>query len=99
MITATATARPEHGGLASGLVNTTYQVGSAIGLAAMVALASAKTSSLAATGISAAAATNSGFSGAFIGASVIAFGAALLPAVAVRLPRARSAQSSVANAA
>jgi MFS family permease len=29
MITSTAAARPEDGGLASGLVNTTYQVGSA----------------------------------------------------------------------
>jgi hypothetical protein len=35
----TAGAHPEDGGLASGLVNTTYQVGSAIGLAAMVAIA------------------------------------------------------------
>ncbi|MBZ0237131.1 MAG: MFS transporter [Deltaproteobacteria bacterium] len=38
MITATSGARAEDGGLASGLVNTTYQVGSAIGLAAMVAV-------------------------------------------------------------
>ncbi len=38
MITATAGAAPEHGGIASGLVNTTYQIGSAIGLAAMVAV-------------------------------------------------------------
>ena len=45
-----ATARPEDGGLASGLVNTTYQVGSAIGLAAMVAVAGSKTSSLALDG-------------------------------------------------
>ena len=36
MITSTMGARPEDAGLASGLVNTTYQVGSAIGLAAMV---------------------------------------------------------------
>ena len=38
MITSTMGARPEEAGLASGLVNTTYQVGSAIGLAAMVAV-------------------------------------------------------------
>jgi hypothetical protein len=30
---------PEQGGLASGVVNTTYQVGSALGLAAMTAIA------------------------------------------------------------
>lgn len=40
MITATAGARPEDAGIASGLVNTTYRIGSAIGLAAMVAVAS-----------------------------------------------------------
>lgn len=39
VIVSTAGARQEDGGLASGLVNTTYQIGSAIGLAAMVALA------------------------------------------------------------
>lgn len=99
MITATATVRPEDGGLASGLVNTTYQVGSAIGLAAMVALASARTSSLAATGIAAVGATNGGFSAAFVGAGVIAFAAALLAAATVRSPRKSSQPSAVANAA
>jgi len=84
MITATAAARPEDGGLASGLVNTTYQVGSAIGLAAMVAVAGAKTSSLAAAGIDAAAALNDGFSAAFVGAGAIALAAAILAALAVR---------------
>ncbi|MGI8451261.1 MAG: MFS transporter, partial [Streptosporangiaceae bacterium] len=36
--TALSSARPEEGGLASGVVNTSYQVGSALGLAAMAAL-------------------------------------------------------------
>jgi len=67
MITSTASARPEDGGLASGLVNTTYQVGSAIGLAAMVAVS-----------------MNGGYSAAFLGASSIAFGGALLAALAIR---------------
>src|SRR5919112_6658836 len=39
--TAISSARPEEGGLASGIVNTGYQVGSALGLAAMTALAAA----------------------------------------------------------
>lgn len=37
--TAISSARPEEGGLASGIVNTSYQVGSALGLAAMTAVA------------------------------------------------------------
>jgi hypothetical protein len=81
MITATAGACPEDGGLASGLVNTTYQVGSAIGLAAMTAAASGQGS------------LHAGFSAAFIGAAIIAFGAAAIAAVAIR---SRTASSSAA---
>lgn len=85
MITATAGARPEDGGLASGLVNTTYQVGSAIGLAAMVAVAGSRTASLAGTQ-DAVHAMNGGFSAAFLGAAAIAFVAAAISAVAIRSP-------------
>ena len=38
---ALSSARPEEGGLAAGIVNTSYQVGSALGLAAMTAVAAA----------------------------------------------------------
>ncbi|MGH2898128.1 MAG: MFS transporter, partial [Solirubrobacteraceae bacterium] len=40
--TAIQSARPEEGGLAAGIVNTAYQVGSALGLAAMAALATSQ---------------------------------------------------------
>ncbi|HUS27718.1 MAG TPA: hypothetical protein VMZ53_04395, partial [Kofleriaceae bacterium] len=86
MITSTMGARPEDGGLASGLMNTTYQVGSALGLAAMVAVASAKTTALATSGAERLSSLNGGFSSAFIGAAVIAGAAALLSAVAIRMP-------------
>jgi hypothetical protein len=92
MITSTATARPEDGGLASGLVNTTYQVGSAIGLAAMVAVAGASTSARLEANLEPMAAMNAGFSAAFIGAGVVAFVAAGLAALAVRMPRSRASQ-------
>ncbi len=75
MITATAGAAPEHGGLASGLVNTTYQVGSAIGLAAMVAVASAGATTL------------GGFQAAFGGAAGFALAAAAVAAARLRAPR------------
>ena len=39
---AIGSARPEEGGLASGIVSTSYQVGSALGLAAMTAVATAQ---------------------------------------------------------
>jgi EmrB/QacA subfamily drug resistance transporter len=96
MITSTATARPEDGGLASGLVNTTYQVGSAIGLAVMVAVVGSKTSSLVAAGADATSAMNGGFSAAFLGAGAVAFGAALLAALAIRVPRANKQRAIIA---
>ncbi|MDX2089676.1 MAG: MFS transporter [Kofleriaceae bacterium] len=96
MITSTATARPEEGGLASGLVNTTYQVGSALGLAAMVAVAGSKSSSLLSEGVEAAAAMNGGFSSAFIGAAFIALAATGAALIAIRVPRAMRAGAGLA---
>jgi hypothetical protein len=96
MITSTATVRPEDGGLASGLVNTTYQVGSAIGLAAMVAVAGSHSSGLANAGADAAAAMNGGFSAAFLGAAGIAFAAALIAAFAVRGSRPSPQAAAIA---
>jgi hypothetical protein len=91
MITATAGARAEDGGLASGLVNTTYQIGSAIGLAAMVAVASSTTGGLAVAGADRVTALTGGFSSAFIAAGIVAVSAALLSAIAIRGPRTRAA--------
>jgi MFS family permease len=67
-------------GLASGLVNTTVQVGGAVGLAVLATLATARTDGLLADGESAAAALNSGYHLAYlIGAAliVVAIGVAL----------------------
>ena len=71
-------ARPEETGLASGLVNTTYQIGSAVGLAAMVALA-------AAAGAQGSGETLlSSFHAAFSGAAWVAFVAAVLALLFLR---------------
>jgi MFS family permease len=59
-------ADPEDMGLASGLVNTSVQVGGAIGLAVLATLASQHTSDLAAHGASHAAALNSGYHLAYL---------------------------------
>ncbi|MFD7069324.1 MFS transporter [Streptomyces sp. NPDC059913] len=66
--TALSSARPEEGGLASGIVNTSYQVGSALGLAAMTAIAAAHGS----RELGDPAALTEGFSAAFTGAAVLA---------------------------
>jgi EmrB/QacA subfamily drug resistance transporter len=78
--TAISSARPEEGGLASGIVNTSYQVGSALGLAAMTAVASAN----GADQLGDLPALTHGFAAAFIGAAAIALAGALIAAATLR---------------
>ena len=80
--TAISAARPEEGGLASGLVNTGYQIGSALGLAAVTAVASAA----GADRIGDRAALTDGFSAAFGTAAGIAVFAAALAWMTFRSP-------------
>jgi EmrB/QacA subfamily drug resistance transporter len=86
--TAIASARPEEGGLASGIVNTSYQIGSAVGLAVMTAIAAAN----GADQLGKPEALTSGFSAAFIGAAVVALLGAISAAIFFRSP-SRSADS------
>jgi MFS family permease len=78
--TAISAARPEEGGLASGIVNVSYQVGSALGLAAMTAVAA----SFGADRIDSLPDLTNGFSAAFSGAAVIALTGAVVTAATMR---------------
>ncbi|MGQ0842839.1 MAG: MFS transporter [Sporichthyaceae bacterium] len=78
--TAISSARPEEGGLAAGIVNTSYQVGSALGLAAMTALAAAN----GATASDDPDALTAGFAVAFAGAGVLALVGAIAAAMLLR---------------
>ena len=82
--TAISSAPPEEGGLASGIVNTSYQVGSALGLAAMTAVATSQ----GADRLGDLAALTDGYSAAFLGAAGIAVAGALVAAVLLRTPTA-----------
>jgi EmrB/QacA subfamily drug resistance transporter len=81
--TAIQSAKPEEGGLASGIVNTSYQVGSALGLAVMTAVATSQ----GADRLGDPGALTDGYSTAFLGAAAIAVVGALLAAVLLRAPK------------
>ena len=87
--TAISSARPEEGGLASGIVNTSYQVGSALGLAAMTAVAASQ----GADQLTDVQALTDGYSAAFIGAAAMAAVGALLAAALLRVPKAAAAST------
>ena len=87
--TAISSAPPEEGGLASGIVNTAYQVGSALGLAAMTALATSQ----GADQLGNPEALTDGFSAAFWGAAGIAVVGALLAWASLRTPRPTAPKS------
>ncbi len=82
MTLAMSGATPEDAGLASGLVNTSAQVGGAIGLAVLATLASQRTDSLLGDGASNLSALNSGFHLAYLVGSALV-GVALAIAVLV----------------
>jgi hypothetical protein len=72
MTLAMSGATPSDSGLASGLVNTTQQVGGALGLAVLATLSSTRTSNLLADGHGTAQALTSGYHLAFgIGAGLV----------------------------
>ncbi|MFI5500430.1 MFS transporter [Nocardia asteroides] len=89
--TAISAARPEEGGLASGIVNVSYQVGSALGLAAMTAVAAA----FGASELGDAQALTDGYSAAFLGAGLLALAGAGITAAVMRSPAPATADATV----
>jgi EmrB/QacA subfamily drug resistance transporter len=78
LTSAVANAKKEDVGVASGLVNTTYQIGSALGLAIMVSIATMHSEALANIGTRSLDALNNGFHLAFVGAAFISAVAAIV---------------------
>jgi EmrB/QacA subfamily drug resistance transporter len=85
---AMSTATPADSGVASGLYNTTVQVGGAIGLAALSSLSNDRAHHLAASGASTASALTGGYHLAFVGAAAAGVLAAAVATLALRPSRA-----------
>jgi EmrB/QacA subfamily drug resistance transporter len=75
---------PEEAGLASGLVNTSFMMGGALGLAILASLAAHRTASLQGTGESLAAARTGGYHLAFFAGTIFAVVGAVLGGVLIR---------------
>ncbi|ULQ55657.1 DHA2 family efflux MFS transporter permease subunit [Flavihumibacter rivuli] len=80
-------AKPEETGLASGIVNTSYQIGSAIGLAVVAVFAASVTKASLADGLAEKAALNEGFQSAFGLAACFSAIAVLVAILKIRQPK------------
>src|SRR6266567_1172895 len=84
LLAALSDVAPEDSGLASGVVNTSFMMGGALGLAILASLATARTNSLLSTGLNHLAALNGGYQVAFLVAALFAVSASVLGAALLR---------------
>jgi MFS family permease len=87
LLAAMSDVAPSDSGLASGIVNTSFMMGGALGLAVLASLAAARTEALLASGAPPSVALTSGYAAAFVVGAVFAAAAALLSAVLLRAGR------------
>ncbi|WP_086664938.1 MFS transporter [Lentzea kentuckyensis] len=99
IIAATALAPPEEAGLASGLINTTQQIGGAVGLAILVAVATSRTTAAVADGRTGPGeAVVEGFSLALLTAGGFALVGAVLALLLLKMPATPAAPAPAATA-
>lgn len=84
LLAAMSDVSPADSGLASGLVNTSFMLGGALGLAVLASFAAARTSSLLAAGIDPVSALNGGYRVAFLLGALCAAGAGIYGFLVIR---------------
>ncbi len=94
LLAAMGDVKPDQSGVASGLVNTASMMGGALGLAILVSLSAASTSSLLSSGVGAIDALNSGYHVGFLAGAIFA---AIAVALSVMLPRSGQPQPQSAE--
>src|SRR5918997_1682814 len=87
----------EQTGLASGLVNTSYQIGSALGLAIIVAIASSQTETLDNIGLPSIEALNGGFHSAFIVGAIISMIATAVVVIGLKMRMKMNTEKTIAK--
>ena len=78
LLAAMSEVEPQESGLASGVVNTAFMMGGALGLAVLASLASSRTHTLAASGADATSALTGGYHAAFLAGAAFALAAAVV---------------------
>jgi predicted MFS family arabinose efflux permease len=99
LLAAMGDVEPSEAGLASGIVNTSFMMGGALGLAILASVAAARTDSLRAGGDAAVTALNGGYRLAFLVGALFALAAAGIGAVLLRQPDMAPAHGVLAPAA
>jgi MFS family permease len=96
LMAAMSDVEPQESGLASGIANTAFMMGGALGLAVLASVASSRTAHLQASGHGTLDALTGGYHVAFAGGAIFAVAAAVVGAVLLRTRNAGKARAEAA---